>query len=232
MIFIVRSKTIIALFSGIILCLLLAHIAGQLSVYYFGFNSDARLVRLFDLDSEGNIPTLFSSIILLAASFLFAAIACAKKTSADTYFFHWTGLAVVFLYLCADEALAFHEILIRPLRPLLGASGAFHFTWVIPYGIGLVILSLLYLKFLMHLPGKTRRSLIIAAVIYVSGALSLEMLSGPFVKWYGTRRNITVAVLSTFEELFEMIGVVVLIAALLAYIENSGSGEARIKFVS
>jgi hypothetical protein len=84
----------------------------------------------------------------------------------------------------------------------------------------------------MHLPRKTRRSLILAAVIYVSGALSLEMLSGSLVKWHGTRKNIPVAVLSTLEELLEMIGVVVLIAALLAYIENSGSGEARIKFVS
>ena len=93
------------------------------------------------------------------------------------------------------------------------------------------MLSVLYLKFLIHLPGKIRRWLMVAAVIYVSGALDLEMLAGPVVNRYGTRTHITFVILSTFEELFEMIGVVVLIAALMAYIKNSGGGEARIKFV-
>ena len=144
---------------------------------------------------------------------------------------HWSGLAILFLFLSADETLAFHEILIRPLRHRLGVSGVFNFAWVIPYSIGLVVLSFLYLRFLTHLPGKTLRLLIIAAVIYVSGALGLEMLAGPVVNRYGTRTHITFVILSTFEELFEMIGVVVLIAALMAYIKNSGGGEARIKFV-
>ena len=86
MLLIVKPKAIIVVLSGVILCLLLAHIAGQVSVYYFGFNGDTRLVGLFDLDSEGNIPTLFSTIILLTASLLFAAIAGAKKTEADPFF--------------------------------------------------------------------------------------------------------------------------------------------------
>jgi len=79
MLLIVKPKAIIVVLSGVILCLLLAHMAGQVSVYYFGFNADARLVRLFDLDNEGNIPTLFSTIILLTASLLFAALPARRK---------------------------------------------------------------------------------------------------------------------------------------------------------
>ena len=184
MLLIVKPNAIIILLAGMILCLLVAHIAGQVSVYYFGFNSDMQLVRLFDLDREVNVPTLFSTVILLLSSLCFVAIACAKKIVQNRYFFHWAGLALLFLFLSADEALSFHETLIRPLQRVLGTSGVFHFAWVVPYGIGVIILALLYLKFLIHLPKKPRVLITLAGLIYVSGALGFEMIAGPVVEWY------------------------------------------------
>jgi hypothetical protein len=62
-----------------------------------------------------------------------------------------------------------------------------------------------------------------AAAIYLAGAIGVEMLSGLQADLYG-EANMGYALITTAEELLEMLGIVVLITALLNYLPTAVSG--------
>lgn len=148
---------------------------------------------------------------------LLATIAHIKRIASDRYVRHWQALSIIFLYLCLDEALSIHDgKFLLYLRSALNTSGFFYFAWVIP-GIILVIICLLaFLGFLTHLPAKFRRLFLMAGTIYVAGAIGMEMLNGYYANFYG-QQDIVYAILTTIEELLEMLGIIVFIYALLSY---------------
>lgn len=214
-----KPKKTAGILSIIALLLTLAHIAGQFSTYYLGYDNIFGLIPMFNLNSEENIPAFFSTLMLVFSSILLAVIACAVKKSNAPYFYHWLGLSLIFLFLSMDESLSFHESMTVPLRKGLNTSGFLFYAWVIPYAIALLILILLYLKFFISLPAKTRNLLIIAAVLYIVGVIGIELLGGRIDEQVG-RHNPTYVVYSTIEELLEMGGIIVFIYALMNYIST------------
>jgi len=175
---ILKPRKTAGILSIIVFLLTSAHIAGQFSTYYLGYDNIFGLIPMFNLNSEENIPALFSTLMLLFSSILLAVIAYAVKKSGVAYFYHWLGLSLIFLFLSMDESLSFHESMTVPLRKGLNTSGLLFYAWVIPYAIALLILILLYLKFFISLPAKTRNLLIIAAVLYIVGVIGIELLGG------------------------------------------------------
>jgi hypothetical protein len=95
--------------------------------------------------------------------------------------------------------------------------GLFYFVWVIPGAIFVLVTALNYFKFLLHLPSKTRYLFIAAGGIYIGGALAMEMVGGYYADLAG-QRNLIYGTIATTEEIFEMVGVLIFIYALLAYI--------------
>ena len=67
-------------------------------------------IRIFDVNGEANIPTWFSSLLLVLNSFILAIIAIRTKAQQGRYYTQWFVLAVVFLYLSIDEAALLHEM--------------------------------------------------------------------------------------------------------------------------
>ena len=216
---ILKPRKTAGILSTIVLLLTLAHIAGQYSTYYLGYDNIFGLIPQFNLNSEQNIPALFSTLILLLSSILLAIIAYAVKKTGASYFYHWLGLSLIFLFLSMDESLSFHESMTVPLRKGLNTSGILFYAWVIPYGIALLILIFLYLKFFISLPAKTRKLFIIAAVAYLIGVIGIELIGGRIDEQIG-RHNATYVVFSTIEEVLEMGGIVVFIYALMYYIST------------
>jgi spermidine synthase len=182
--------------------------------------SESVLYQLIDLSSvnaEGTLPTWYSTMLLLMAAVLLAAIAFSKQASGDRYRFHWTGLSLIFLYLSIDEGIAIHEIFSDGFSTIIEAAGYLTFPWIIA-GIPLVIVfALLYLHFLLHLPALIRNLFIVAGMLYVGGAVVIEAISANQYDIGGGVHFFYLAI-ATVEELFEMLGVVVLIYALLTYI--------------
>src|SRR5687767_5544231 len=82
-----------------------------------------RLLTLFDVSRERNVPTLFSASLLLFCSFLLSAITLIKRKDRDHFALHWGALTIIFLFLSMDEAASIHERLIVPLQLALGADG-------------------------------------------------------------------------------------------------------------
>jgi hypothetical protein len=216
---VLESKKVTKLLAIFILCLVLAHLAGQISKFYFGHGRLFGFVRMFDLDSERSIPTLYSSVSLLSCSALLALISYYKRKQLAHNHYHWAGLAAIFLFLSIDEMVSLHERLIVPVGNILNISGSgyLHFAWVIPYGICLIIFLLAYSKFIFGLPKRTRILFIIAGMIYIIGAIGFECCGSKHVSLYG-RDNFSYTLIIAIEETLEMLGILVFIYALISYI--------------
>ncbi|MDY6919155.1 MAG: hypothetical protein SV765_02955 [Pseudomonadota bacterium] len=200
----------------IIIGLLCLNILGILLEPRFEHSYVDGVVKLVDFNSERNVPTLFSTLLLLIASTLLFIIAVNQKAQGG-FPKAWLGLSLIFLFLGVDEISSIHEHFTLPAREAFGASGLFYFAWVIPYGVALLILAAVYFRFLMALPKPTLVLFIISGVVFVSGAIGFEMLGGrhdELTKDKGTLHQIYY----TCEELLEMLGVAIFIYALLRYI--------------
>ncbi len=173
--------------------------------------------QLVNVSYEESLPAWYSSLMLFAAALVIALIARAKRANRDRYVVHWIGLAILFGYLSLDEAAAIHELFTEPLQTAFNTGGVLYFAWVIVGAPFVLVVGLLYLRFLLHLPPRTRLLMVLAGALYVSGALVVDAISASL--WAvdeGT--SLTYWAVGTVEELLEMLGVVVLIYALLGYL--------------
>ncbi len=129
---------------------------------------------------------------------------------------------MIFVFLFYDELISIHEGLIEPLQAAWNTTGFLRYAWVIPYGLFVVVLALVYSRFLLRLPGDTRRYFLLAGLLYVTGALGVELLGGQQATLQG--KDLTFEILVMIEEILEMVGVLVFIHALLAYIKTHLGG--------
>ncbi|NJK76997.1 MAG: hypothetical protein HC942_27310 [Microcoleus sp. SU_5_6] len=201
-------------------------------VLRYGFNYNERWISLFNLDREINYPSWYSSFTLLFCGILLRIIAAAKQKEGDRFFRHWKVLGCLFVIFSLDEILSLHEILIiNDLRKALNLGGVFYFIWVIPGSIFVAVIGLSYIKFLKHLPRQTRNLFLLAASIYVGGALGMEMICGYYADAVG-QRNLIYGLLASVEEILEMVGTIVFIYALLSYIGSHRENiDLRFKIV-
>jgi hypothetical protein len=216
---VLRPKQVLRFFIWIVILLTLAHLGGLFSTFVLGYDRIFGIIPMFALNREQNVPAFYATLTLLFCGLLLAIIAYGKRKSHGAYFYHWAVLAGLFIFLSVDEGLAIHEGLTRPLRSALNTGGYLFYAWVIPYALGLVVLGLVYFKFFASLPRKTLILFGIAFLIFVSGAIGMELLGGP-IDWQYGRDSPPYALVSTIEEVLEMSGVVIFIYALLAYITS------------
>lgn len=193
---------------------------GQALRFVGGFESALAFIPEFYLDEESNVPTYFSTLILLAAALLLTVIARVEYVERTRDRAHWAGLAVIFYYVALDEAASLHERLIGRVRDLLDLSGPFYFGWVVPGILVVAILTVVFYGFVLRRDPVIRRLFVLAAVLFVGGALGLEMLGGAIVDARGYD-NPAFAVTAMLEETFEMIGTSVFVYALIRYAEDN-----------
>ena len=207
--------------------LLLLSLAGQFAKFFLGKRHLFGLIEEFNVDKENNIPTYFSTVLLLLSASILALIASVKARAGDHFTRYWLALAVIFLCLSIDEASSLHERLMSPVRDLLGVGGWLRFAWVIPGMVFVAAFGLAYLRFLFHFPKRPRLLLVVAGCLYVGGAIGLEMVGGHHAAFYRAN-SFTYSVITTIEEGLEMSGIIVFIYTLLVYMSTEA---ARHQFV-
>jgi hypothetical protein len=175
---------------------------------------DEDLVALFSLSYEGNLPTWYSSALLLACAVTLGVIAPSAPLRERRY---WSLLAAVFGYLSIDEAVGLHE----QLNELVHLGGPLYFGWILPAGAALLLLGLAYLRFLVQLPAETRRRFILAGVLYVGGALFMEIPLGMWTEAHGDA-GLGYSLIDFVEESLEMTGASVFLLALLRHAAAHG----------
>ena len=127
-------RSIRKLLTAITAGFLLAHSVVQVGIY--GFGAEKHWLDSLNMDRELNLPTLFSSALLLMAALLMQRLG---KSSDRIAAQDWRLLSKIFIFLALDEALQIHEILIIPglrhqVHPALAS------TWVVPYAVLALIL--------------------------------------------------------------------------------------------
>jgi hypothetical protein len=189
----------------------------------------AELLRKFLLDGELTVPAWFTSVMLFGAGLLLVVIGWAERSRGGQYARHWAALAIVFALMSMDEMAGMHEMFITPVRRRLGVSGVFHYAWVIPALMFLGAMAVAYFRFvLFHLPKETRRWITFAGVVYVGGALGMEMAEGVIDPRWG-KDSLAGRAAVAVEESMEMAGVVIFLYGLMNHIAMY-VGEIRLVF--
>ncbi|MBA3542787.1 MAG: hypothetical protein H0T79_24430 [Deltaproteobacteria bacterium] len=173
------------------------------------------LLPKLSLSFEGNLPTWCSSTLLFCCALATAAIARAQPGAPGQK--HWWGMVVVFAYASLDEAAELHE----NLGGLFETGGVLYFDWIIPAMGVVAVLAALYLPFVWRLPRAFRNRLIVAGVIYIGGALVMELPLG----WWTERAgpdSLGYALIDWVEETLEMVGASLACSALVQHRRDLG----------
>ncbi|HLV02520.1 MAG TPA: hypothetical protein VKZ59_14715 [Acidobacteriota bacterium] len=213
----VSVARITALLTVIAILLVLASIAGQLIFHLTTHDTAFGMIRLFNVDTENNVPTYFSALLLLTSALLIGIIAVLERRDSSD-FFYWIGLSAGFVLMAADEALSFHEKLISPVQNLLAWErlGIFYFAWIVPGIILVLLLGLVFLRFWWRLPPATRFNFLVAGLFYLGGAIGIEAFGGWYAETFGG--DLLYSMIATLEESLEMTGSILFIRALLLFI--------------
>jgi hypothetical protein len=218
---IVLPKGLIKILVLAIAGLLVAHLATQVLKYHFGHNYQAGLERLFNLDGENNIPSWYASSALLLCSAFLWLIWRLRQQQADRDAPYWVALSLIFLFLSIDEAASIHESLVYHsvlyLLPGLDATGYLLYPWVLAGGAFALIVAFSCLRFLFRLPSKTRWGFVLSGLLYVGGALGLDLLEGKFEYQHEGREQFPYALLVAVEESLEMLGILLFLYSLYEF---------------
>lgn len=181
------------------------------------------LVPLFDFDREANIPTLFSVFLFMANAGLAFLIGTQRRHQGERDARYWLFLAGLLAFLGVDESALLHELLITPFRSILHTSGILYYAWIIPYGLAVLVVGLIYLRFVWRLTPRVRKLIILAGCLYLAGAIGMEMVGGYYAGVLQARNapeDLWYYLFIAVEETLEMVGLTVLIYALLVHIDN------------
>ena len=122
---------------------------------------------------------------------------------------------MVSIVAAADETAALHERLIfvgDRLRPYVPFEP--HYSWIIPGTIIAVVVVALLIRVVWALRPKITLTLVIAGVVFLSGALVIETWTGFVQRDAGGEFTSFYMVLSHLEETLELVGVSLAIIAL------------------
>lgn len=161
-------------------------------------------LQLFELDEENNLPTWFSSYLLLNNALVLWLIAASKS---DAYRIYWIVLAIGFVVLSIDEVAGLHETF----------NTAIDTNWAIFGGLIVLGVGVCMIPFLLSLPFRLALWFIISGSIFIGGAIGVELLSEDL-----NEETMTYAYASALEEGMEMLGALLFLFVNLKEMKNNG----------
>lgn len=198
----------------VVLGLLAAHTI--IAYYHFEIGRIPWLFRqIVDLDEENNLPSWYSGTALFITTVFIWLCAREKRAIEDPWARQWYVLTAGFLFLAIDEIAGLHEMF----------NSLVEINWAIPGGVLAVVIGFAFAPFLIHLHRRTSLLFLLSGAIYVGGAIGVELLAA-----YLKSNSLEYHLMTLLEEGMEMLGVLIFLYALLAYM--SGHGKNRIKVVA
>jgi hypothetical protein len=192
------------------------------------------IMRLFDVNSEGNVPSWFSSLLLAGGALAAGLVAAMVRRVGGRDAGHWAGLAAVLLLLSLDEVAALHERLRGPAATVLGdaARGPLRVAWVVPGLLLVLVVGIVFVGFVARLPADTGRLVVAAGAMYVGAAVGVEAISGMVLDAQGDRA--LYLLVTAAEEGLEMSGSVLLLYATMRvlHLRPEPSGGYRLQLAT
>tara|TARA_B110000211_G_scaffold66746_1_gene77081 strand:+ start:273 stop:926 length:654 start_codon:yes stop_codon:yes gene_type:complete len=159
----IPSRDYIASLSALAAVFICVH----LGINYYNYQVEELpwlLIQMFELDEENNLPTWFSSFILLNVAF-FVYVSSNRPNLQKKA--HWRFTAFGFLILAIDEVAGMHETF----------NSSIEINWAIPGAILVLFVAAAYVPFLLSLRGRLALLFVLAGAMFVSGAIVTELLS-------------------------------------------------------
>ncbi|QNE39485.1 hypothetical protein F1C16_07935 [Hymenobacter sp. NBH84] len=217
----VNTNYIVNVLAFIAMLLIIMGIVVAILLTYTPYKTALGIIPFFNMDLESTITSYYSSFILLFSATILSFIAQECKSIENSYWRHWYGLSIGFLFLSIDESASIHEFLANVPLHYLNISARINFSIAILGFIATLILLLFYFKFLLYLPAKTRNRFIIAGAMYVSAAFGAELIGG-FISLYSKNLDAGIYLVEVvIEESFEIVSIVLFIKYLFLYIEEN-----------
>lgn len=183
-----------------------------------GFDRPEAGRDLLDLNREGSFGTWVNGMLAVATAVV--TLLCGVQDTRDggRWRRHWQILAAAFLYVSIDELLAIHERVSAAVQVGLGTSGALYFAWVIPAVLCVAVLALYQVRFLAALDRNTRRRLLVAATVFLLGAVGLELVESYVFVPGQEQQSLLFDGLSAVEEVMELSAFTLTLWALLRHL--------------
>ncbi|MBO6558025.1 MAG: hypothetical protein JJ921_16430 [Pseudomonadales bacterium] len=165
-------------------------IATHLCLYAWHYAEDEvpwLILQLFDLDEENNLPSWFSSFLLLNN----AAVVYLLQQHKDQYLVQWKLIAIGFLILSIDEVAGLHE----------SFHTAINFHWVIAAAALIGIVFALFVPFMYSMERRLLVLYVVSAALFLGGALGVEYLARDMEE-----EMFDYALATSIEEGMEMLG--------------------------
>lgn len=177
-------------------------------------------MRLFDVNSEANVPTWFNSGLLLLAGVAAVIVAWLHRPDRPRVAGFLTLFAVGLLALSVDELVSLHEQL-GGLGSAIGGS-TLHFAWVLPGAVVAVLGVVILARGLRALQSADRWPFIAGVTVLLTGGLVLEAISGIVLDSQGDRA--AYLLVTAGEEFLEMAGAALLLLAVLRLVTVERDG--------
>lgn len=171
--------------------------------------------RVFNVDQEANIPTWFTGGVALYLAMTAAMIASVVKSQGKKFGWAWRGISLMGIYIALDELSGIHELAIEPIRDSWEISPWLYQSWVIPAMVIVVLIGIIYIRFLWQLPSYVKVYLILGGLIYVIGAVGVESIGGFILTTQGL--NDWYVQLAHIEEFMEMMGLILVLYSVTEY---------------
>lgn len=194
--------------------------------YGFGRGRLFGLVEFAELNEEGSLGTWVAAVLLVATSLV--ALACARADTRERgrWRHNWRLLAAVLLFMSIDEVGTLHDDLGEALHEHLDTGGVFYFAWTVPALVLGAVFLILQLRFVWALPTPTRRGVIIAGIVFVTGAAGLEFVESALFESAEERATLVIELITLVEEVFEKSAVALLLVTELRFLLALGSSRA------
>lgn len=175
------SKLIPLVLAFAILTLAILHIVSVIVSNNFSHLPFSFLTPWFDLDSEGNVPTVYNGLLLGCCAFISLFLITQTKRAYERFI--WSGVSLFFLYAAFDEILVIHEKFGEPIREALSIShdSPFYHAWVvIALLIVAIVITLAILIKRSEPISKFQKSILVYIAILGTGMILIEIIGTQF----------------------------------------------------
>jgi hypothetical protein len=221
-VFELRIRTVVRVVAALLAATLAASLLARA---VFGPLDLALAEELLRVDDEQTLPALLHAALLAGTAGLWWLVGVLEDRHGRGGGRTWRLVGVLFVLLALDESLALHEEVTDRLGDSLGTSGLLTFAWVIPGAVGVAVLAALLLPRVWAQPRGRRRALLLAAALYVGGAIGVEMAGGAEADANGMDTALYTALVHV-EEGLEGAGLLVLLHTLLHWVAALTTGVA------
>ena len=223
----ISEKTVTIWLVYVTAALTFLSILGQISKFYLGHPRLFGFVYVFNVGSEGNIPTIFYTIVILFTSCITSFIFVRNKKNNEPRSIYWLLISLIFMYLAVDEGWIIHERLILSLNYFFNDITSINYFLIIG-GLFIGIIILIFLGFSLSLDISLKKWLYLALALYIIGAFALELVSKWYISNYGG--GFVLEMISTVEEVLEMLGIILFIKTFLKFLKlQSGKIDLKIE---